>query len=200
MVVYHYNKYMRLIVMYDHVAGPMGCTQHLIIMIAFHADGNLILKQAFKSKSDRHCIVAKNTIMTHLAARGLLADLQILHNEASAAYKEAILFKWNAKFQLVPPDMHCQNWAECAIHTFKDHFLAIMAGVDSAFSLYLWDLLLLQAELTFNLLHQAMLNPRISAWEFSKVPLTSTRHHLVRLVVTSSSMQSQLLGNLGISA
>ncbi len=77
------------------------------IMIAFHADGNLILQQAFKSKSDRHQIAAYNVIMTHLAARGLLVDLQILNNEASAASKEAITFKWNAKFQLVLPDMHC---------------------------------------------------------------------------------------------
>jgi hypothetical protein len=60
-------------------------------------------------------------------------DLQIFDKEASAAYKEAISFKWNAKFQLVPPDMHCQNRAEHAICTFKDHFHAILAGIDSAF-------------------------------------------------------------------
>ncbi len=96
--------------------------------------------------------------------------------------------------------MHRQNWAECAIRTFKDHFLAILAGVDSAFPPYLWDLLLPQAELTLNLLHQATLNLRISAGNFSKVLLTSTRLHLVWLVVASSFMQSRLLGNLGISA
>jgi hypothetical protein len=45
------------------------------IMITFHADGNLILQQAFKSKSDRHCIAAYNAIMTRMAARGLLVDL-----------------------------------------------------------------------------------------------------------------------------
>jgi hypothetical protein len=112
--------------------------------------------------------------MTRLAARGLLVDLQIVDNEASVAYKEAITFKWNAKFQLVPPDMHCQNWSERTICTFKDHFLAIQAGVDSAFPPYLWDLLLLQAELTLNLIHQAMLNPRISMWElFEGTPLGS---------------------------
>jgi hypothetical protein len=38
------------------------------VMIAFHANRNLILQQAFKSKSDRHHIAAYNTIMTHLAA------------------------------------------------------------------------------------------------------------------------------------
>jgi hypothetical protein len=44
--------------------------------------------------------------MTCLAARGLSVDLQILDNEASAAFKQAITFTWQAKFQLVPPDMH----------------------------------------------------------------------------------------------
>jgi hypothetical protein len=106
-------------------------------MIAFHADGNLILQQAFKSKSDCHQIAAYNAIMTCLAASGLWVDLQIFDNEASAEYKEAITFKWNTKFQLVPPDMHHQNWAEHTICTFKDHLLAILAGVNSAFLLYL---------------------------------------------------------------
>jgi hypothetical protein len=66
--------------------------------------------------------------------------------------------------------MHRRNWAERAIRTFKDHFLAILAGVDAAFPPYLWDLLLPQAELTLNLLRQATLNPRISAWEFFQGP------------------------------
>jgi hypothetical protein len=76
------------------------------VMIAFHANSNLILQQAFKSKSNRHCITWYNTIMMHLAARGLSVDLQILDNKASTTYKEAITFKWNATFQLTPPDMH----------------------------------------------------------------------------------------------
>ncbi len=80
--------------------------------------------------------------------------------------KKPSLSSENAIFQLVPPDMHHQNWAECAICTFKDNFLAILAGIDSTFPPYLWDLLLSQAELTLNFLHQAMLNPRISMWEF----------------------------------
>jgi hypothetical protein len=66
--------------------------------------------------------------------------------------------------------MHRCNRAECAIHTFKDHFLAILADVDSAFPPYLWDLLLLQAKLTLNLLCQATLNRQISAWDFFQGP------------------------------
>ncbi len=100
-------------------------------MIAFHADGNLILQQAVKTKSNCHRTAAYNAIMTRLAAKGLSVDLQILDNKASATYKEAITLKWKATFQLVLPDMHHRNRVECAIRTFKDHFLAILAGVDT---------------------------------------------------------------------
>ncbi len=61
-------------------------------MIAYHANGNLILQQAFKTRSDKHRIAAYNSIMTRLTARGLSVNLQILDNEASAAYKQAITF------------------------------------------------------------------------------------------------------------
>jgi hypothetical protein len=44
-------------------------------MIAFHANGNLILQQAFKSKSNCHSIVAYNAIMSCLAVHGLAVDL-----------------------------------------------------------------------------------------------------------------------------
>ena len=108
--------------------------------------------------------------MTRLAAKGLSVDLQIMDNEASAAFKQSITFAWRAKFQLVPPDMHRRNRAERAIHTFKDHFLAILAGIDPSFPPYLWDLLLPQAELTLNLLRQSSINEKISAWEFFNGP------------------------------
>jgi hypothetical protein len=66
--------------------------------------------------------------------------------------------------------MHHRDWAERAICTFKDHFMAVLAGVDSAFPPYLWDLLLQQAKLTLNLLRQATLNLQISVWDFFQGP------------------------------
>ena len=83
-------------------------------MIAHHADGNLILQQIFKTRSDKHRIAVYNAIMTRLAARGLAVDLQILDNEASAAYKHTITVTWQVKFQLVPPDMHHHNRVQSA--------------------------------------------------------------------------------------
>jgi hypothetical protein len=107
------------------------------VMIAYHTNGNLIVQQAFKTRSDKHCIAAYNFIMMRLVARSLSVDLQILNNEANAAYKQAITFTWQSKFQLVPPEMHRCNRAERAIRTFKDHFLSIRAGVDQSFPPYL---------------------------------------------------------------
>jgi hypothetical protein len=49
------------------------------------------------SKSNHHCIAVYNAIMLRLTARGLSADLQILDNEASVAYK----LGWEFRF-LVP--------------------------------------------------------------------------------------------------
>ena len=86
-----------------------ACSGNQYVMIAFHTNGNLILQQAFKTKSNCHRIAAYNAIMTRLAAQGLSVDLQILDNKVSVAYKEAITFKWNATVQLVPLDMHCRN-------------------------------------------------------------------------------------------
>jgi hypothetical protein len=71
--------------------------------------------------------------MKGLAVQGLLVDLQVLDNEISTAYKEAITFE----FKLVLPDMHHSNQAEQAICTFKDHIMAILVGVNAAFPLYL---------------------------------------------------------------
>jgi hypothetical protein len=129
-----------------------------------------ILQQAFQTKADKHCIPAFNTIMARLAARGLLVDLNIRDNEASADFKRVITESWKTKFQLVPPDMHQRNKAEQMIWHFKNHFLSILVGVDAAFSPYLWDLLLPEAKLTVNLLRQATINPKISTWEYFNDP------------------------------
>ena len=90
--------------------------------------------------------------------------MHLLDNEASAAFKDAI--KCNCTLQLVPPDTHHRNLTERAIQTFKNHFLAILAGVDQNFPMYLWDRLVPQAVLTLNLLRQSNATPTMSAYEY----------------------------------
>ena len=82
--------------------------------------------------------------MHRLTDNKLSVDIQILDNKASTEYKRSIKTKWNAKYQLVPPQTHRSNVAERAIRTFKAHFLSIHAGVAPDFQRNMWDLLLPQ--------------------------------------------------------
>ena len=80
--------------------------------------------------------------------------------------------------KLFPPAVHRRNAAERAIRTFQNHFIAGLCSVDKDFPLHLWDQLLVQAELTLNLLRGSRLNPKLSSWaqvngtfDFNRVPL-----------------------------
>ena len=68
------------------------------IMIAYHCNSNAILARPFKTRADKHCMLAYNNIMQRLRDKGMLVDLQILNNEASEAYKQTITSDWKIKF------------------------------------------------------------------------------------------------------
>ena len=78
-----------------------------------------------------------------------------MDNEASAHFKDTI-DKNNIKYQLVPPHNHRANLAERAIQSFKYHFKAGLYTVDPDFPVAQWDQLLDQAEITINLLRNAI--------------------------------------------
>jgi hypothetical protein len=94
--------------------------------------------------------------------------MHILDNKASAELKAAI--KKNCAIQLVPPDNHRRNLVERAIQTFKNHFKAIIQGVDDSFPMNMWDKLLPQTILTLNLLQHLNVVPTISAYQYVRGP------------------------------
>ena len=134
---------------------------HGALLQAYHYASNAILIRPFASKADGHRIPAYRAIMARLKQSDKTVDIHILDNEASTAYRAAIT-ESGCTYQLVPPHVHRRNAAERAIRTFKDHFLAILAGVDPTFPASRWDLLLPQAELTLNLLRQCRYDPSVS--------------------------------------
>jgi hypothetical protein len=69
----------------------------------------------------------------------------------SAAIKKYIKSE-NINIQPIPPHNHCVNAAEHAIATFKEHFIAALATMDTHCPLQLWDEFLPQVELTLNML------------------------------------------------
>ena len=89
--------------------------------------------------------------------------------------------QWNPVCK-VPTNILRRNVAEKVISTFKDHFQAILVGVDNIFLMHLWDSLLPQAENTWNMLGSMSIAPTISAFTyingqqyFNKMPLATMR-------------------------
>ena len=96
---------------------------------------------------------------------GLKPSTWILDNKCSNNLKIS-LSKQDIVWQLVPPHNHRANAAEREIQKFKHHFKVCLAMVDRYFPLREWDRLLVQTELTMNLLHSARVKPRLSAYAY----------------------------------
>ena len=156
-----------------------------------------ILQAQFVNRKDKHRIRAYNPIMQKLADKGHHVDIQIWDNYVSAEFKKTIKNDWGATYELVPPNVHRRNIAERAIRTFKAHFIAILTGVDPEFPKYMWDNLLVKTELTINLLRQATLNPRMSAWEYYNGSFDYSATPLVPLGCKSLSITPPTQENLG---
>ena len=90
--------------------------------------------------------------MSCLKSKGHSVDIQVLGNKARAEYRCTIIEDRKCTLQIVPSDVHCRNIDEQTIHNFKTYLLSIPAGVSDSFHNFLWDQLLPQTELTFNLL------------------------------------------------
>ena len=99
----------------------------------------------------------------YLKARNYKPKLNIMDNEASTAMKRYIK-NANVNYQLVEPNNHRVNAAECAICMFKNYFLAGLSSVHTNFHMYLWDDLLPQAFIILNLLQTFSMFPKISVY------------------------------------
>jgi len=121
------------------------------VFVAYINDLNAILVHAIPFKNDGAMIAAFTDILATLIACGYAPALNVMDNKCSKAVKAHIRSN-KMDVHLVPPHNHRENVAECAITTFKEHFISALATVDKDCPLQLWDNFLPQVELTLNLL------------------------------------------------
>jgi hypothetical protein len=147
------------------------------IYVAYVYDLNAIIVCAMPSRTDASMVTAFTKVITILKAGGYQLALNVMDNECSATVKKYIRSE-NINIQLIPPHNHCVNAAEHAIATFKEHFIAALATMDTHCPLQLWDEFLLQVELNLNMLCFSRQNPKKSAnqevygsFNFNKTPL-----------------------------
>ena len=138
-------------------------------MVLVEIDGNAIMVETMKNRTDGEMQKAYLALLDRLELSGITPKRHILDNEASKDFKMLIRRKY-MHYELVPPDNHRRNKAERAIHTFKNHLKAILAGVDPSFPFHLWDRLLAQAETTLNLTRMANPAPKVSAYAYLHGP------------------------------
>jgi hypothetical protein len=146
--------------------GPFPVTSqrgYRYIMVCIHLDANYIFCEPMKNRTGGEMINAYQKIVDRMEISGLGLKHHRLDNECSKNFKKCIR-KNNMTHKLVPPDCHQRNMAERAIQTFKNHFVAILSGVDDRFPLSLWCHLVRPAKLTVNLLCQSNVVPKILAY------------------------------------
>jgi hypothetical protein len=129
------------------------------------------------SRNDGAMIAAFANILTNLNACGYAPTLNIMDNECSKAV-EAHIRTNSMDIHLIRTYNHHVNAAECAIATFKEHFISALATVDKDCPLQLWDDFLLQVELTLNLIRFSRRDPTKLAnekvngkFDYNKTPL-----------------------------
>ncbi|KAL3763957.1 hypothetical protein ACHAW5_004642 [Stephanodiscus triporus] len=129
------------------------------IFVAYIYDLNAIIVRAMPSRTDAAFVtafvMAFSEIFDALCNRNYQPTLNVMDNECSRVVEQHICAN-KMSIQLVPPHNHRVNAAEGAIATFKEHFIAALATVDSLCPLP-------QVELTLNLLRFSRQNPSISA-------------------------------------
>ena len=104
---------------------------------------------------------AYQLLLDRVKKAGARPTKHVMDNEVSEALREVI--EKECQLKLVPPGCHRRNVAEVAIKYFKQHFIAILAGLPQLFPIRLWCKLLPQAELTLNILRPSHARPNVSA-------------------------------------
>ena len=134
-------------------------------LIVYDYDSNAILVQLLKNRSGLEIKKAYMDIYDKLANRGCAPTTLILDNEISKELTSAFENK-QINYQLVPPEVHRHNATECAIQTWKNHFISGLSSVNPSFPMVEWDQLVRQGEIILNLLMNSRVNPKLLAWTY----------------------------------
>jgi hypothetical protein len=101
----------------------------IYIFVAYIYDLNAIIIHSMPSQTKASFITAFPEVLNILQARDYQPALNVMDNECSKAVKKHIQSN-KMEIQLVPAHNHRINAAECAISTFKEHFVTALATVD----------------------------------------------------------------------
>ena len=83
-------------------------------------------------------MLAYKSIIEYFKTRGLKPKFQTMDNNYPKGLQD-YMNKEKIDLQLVAPHYHCNNPAEKAISTWKEHLIAGLCSADTNFPVHLWD-------------------------------------------------------------
>jgi hypothetical protein len=122
------DKYNRVKIIYTNGTGRFPKTSQTgmnYALVLAEIDSGAILAEAMRDRSAREMVQAYKALIDRLHKSGIFPKKQVLDNEISQAYKDAIA-EYEIEYKLFPPHDHRRNIAEKAIHIFKNHFVSIL--------------------------------------------------------------------------
>jgi hypothetical protein len=147
------------------------------VFVAYFYSINAIIVRPMPSRTYEAMLATFKEISEELKSCGHTPQLNVMDNECSKAVHQYMNSE-NINIQLVEPHDHRVNAAERAIQTFKYHFIAGLATVDTDFPIQLWDEFLPQAQMILNMLRTSRQNSNKTAdeelygpFDFNKTPL-----------------------------
>jgi len=145
------------------------------VFILYDWTTNAILATPISDAKDETMVQAFREV-EYVTKHGFKPVFNVIGNVASKAVK-AYLQSENIDLQLVEPHNHRVNAAECAIQTFKNHFIAGLSTSDDNFPTLLWNKLIKQCQDKLNMLRTLRVHPELLAYpvlegvhDFNKVP------------------------------
>jgi hypothetical protein len=131
-IIPHIKKHDILILVYDAKATmysdqigkfPVVLSKgNKYIMVLRDVDSNSLWAEPMKNQTGGELILARNRALTRMRQQGINPKHQILNNQASELYKDAIRAS-GMTYQLVPPDDH---WCNMAKKPFKPSRITLL--------------------------------------------------------------------------
>ena len=169
--------------MYTYLTGKLPVISYKnnqYVFVAYFYSINAIIVRPMPSRTDDAMVATFKEIIEELKSCGHKPQLNVMDNECSKAVQQYINSE-KINIQLVEPHDHRVNAAERAIQTFKHHFIAGLATVDTDFPIQLWDEFLPQAQMTLNMLRTSRQNSNKTAYEELQGPFDLKKVHLHHL-------------------
>lgn len=136
------------------------------ILVSFSSYANYTHLEPMKNRTTGEYIRALKATHDFFSTHGIRVEFLRTDNESS---KE--IAAWCAaqsppiKMQFVPPGVHRANSSERQIGIVKNHLIAMINSTDPTFPLACWEDLLVQCEITLNLLRQSGISHFMSAYQ-----------------------------------